>query len=104
MFVLGGRVLGAMRRYGKDGWRTNIAQGGRAETVCVGETEENLAVRAAVTLGAYVAGVDLLTGPDGEWYVLEVNAVPGWRTLAPVTGVDVAGKIVRFLVHDYRAD
>ena len=36
------------------------------------------------------AGVDLLPGPDGEWYVIEVNAVPGWRALAPATGVDVA--------------
>ena len=26
-------------------------------------------------------------GPDGEWDVLEVNAVPGWRALEPVTGV-----------------
>ena len=41
-------------------------------------------------------------GRDGEWYVLEVNAVPGWRALAPVTGVDVAAAIVRFLADEYR--
>jgi glutathione synthase/RimK-type ligase-like ATP-grasp enzyme len=29
--------------------------------------------------------------------VIEVNAVPGWRALAPVTGVDVAGCLVRHL-------
>jgi ribosomal protein S6--L-glutamate ligase len=50
-----------------------------------------------------VAGVDLLPGPGGEWYVLEVNAVPGWRALAPVTGVDVAVELVRFLTTEYRA-
>ena len=49
-----------------------------------------------------MAGVDLLPGPDGEWYVLEVNAVPGWRALAPVTGVDVAAEVVRFLTEEYR--
>jgi ribosomal protein S6--L-glutamate ligase len=43
------------------------------------------------------AGVDLLPGPQGEWYVIEVNAVPGWRALAPVTGVDVAVELVRFV-------
>jgi glutathione synthase/RimK-type ligase-like ATP-grasp enzyme len=42
-----------------------------------------------------------LPGPDGGWYVLEVNAVPGWRALAPVTGVDVATETVRFLVEQY---
>src|SRR5712691_5364761 len=30
-FVLGGQVLTAMRRHARDGWRTNVAQGGRAE-------------------------------------------------------------------------
>ena len=43
-----------------------------------------------------MAGVDLMPGPDG-WVVLEVNAVPGWRALAPVTGVDVAGALIGLL-------
>src|SRR5262249_52632973 len=30
-FVLGGRVLTAMRRRSAGGWRTNVAQGGKAE-------------------------------------------------------------------------
>ena len=47
-------------------------------------------------------GVDLLPGPDGEWYVLEVNAVPGWRALAPVTGVDVAAAVVDFAIRRVR--
>jgi ribosomal protein S6--L-glutamate ligase len=50
-----------------------------------------------------VAGIDLLPGPRGEWYVLEANAVPGWRALAPVTGVDVAAAVVRFLTTEYVA-
>ena len=104
MFVLGGRVLAAMRRYAGSSWRTNIAQGGKAEPVRPAPEEERLALRAAAALGAPVAGVDLLAGPAGEWYVLEVNAVPGWRALAPVTGTDVAAAVVRFLAHEYRAE
>src|SRR5262249_44611981 len=87
-FVIGGRVLTAMRRHANGGWRTNVAQGGRAEAVRLGAEEERLALAATAAVGAGVAGVDLLPGPDG-WYVLEVNAVPGWRALAPATGVDV---------------
>jgi ribosomal protein S6--L-glutamate ligase len=48
-----------------------------------------------------MAGVDLLPGPRGEWYVLEVNAVPGWRALAPVTGVDVAAAIIDYLAQNF---
>lgn len=96
-FAVGGRVLAAMRRFARGDWRTNVAQGGRAEPVRLGAAEEELALRAAAAVGAPVAGVDLLPGPGGELYVIEVNAVPGWRALAPVTGVDVAAELVRFL-------
>ena len=102
-FVLGGRVLTAMRRHARGGWRTNVAQGGSGEVLRLGPEEQELALRAADALGAAMAGVDLLPGPRGEWYVLEVNAVPGWRALAPVTGIDVAAVIVAFLVEQYRA-
>lgn len=100
-FVLDGRILAAMRRHANGGWRTNVAQGGRAEVVRLTSAQEELALRAAAALGAPVAGVDLLPGPFGECYVIEVNAVPGWRALAPVTGVEVATALVRFLV-EYR--
>ncbi len=101
IFVVGGRVLTAMRRRSRGDWRTNVAQGGSAEPTRLGPEEERLALRAAAALGAPLAGVDLLPGPGGEWYVLEVNAVPGWRALAPATGVDVAAAVVRFLVDEY---
>jgi ribosomal protein S6--L-glutamate ligase len=97
VFVIGGKVIAAMRRYANGCWRTNVAQGGRAECVRATEAEENLAVRAAAVVGAPVAGIDLLPGTQGQLYVIEVNAVPGWRALAPVAGVDIASAIVRFL-------
>jgi ribosomal protein S6--L-glutamate ligase len=97
VLVLDGRVLAAMRRTARGDWRTNVAQGGDAEGVSVGPEEARLALRAAEALGAPLAGVDLLPGPDGGWYVLEVNAVPGWRALAPAAGVDVAAAVIRFL-------
>ena len=97
-------MLTSMRRRSRGDWRTNVAQGGTGEPIRIGAQEEHLALRAASALGAPAAGVDLLPGPDGEWYVLEVNAVPGWRALAPVTGVDVATALVRFLTAEYRLD
>lgn len=95
VFVIAGRVLTAMRRYAKDDWRTNVAQGGRGEPTLLTSHEEQLALKAAHAVGAPVAGVDLLPRPEGGYYVLEVNAVPGWRALAPTTGIDVAQEIIR---------
>ncbi len=96
-FVLDGRVIAAMRRHARDDWRTNVAQGGRAEAVRLTSEEEQLAVRAARAVSARAAGVDLLPGPTGEYYLLEVNAVPGWRALAPTSGIDVAAELIRCL-------
>lgn len=98
LFVLERKVIAAIRRHANGSWRTNVAQGGRAEAFQPSEVECDLALRAAEAVGCPVAGVDLLPGPDGGWYVLEVNAVPGWRALAPVTGVDVAARIIEYLV------
>jgi RimK family alpha-L-glutamate ligase len=97
VFVLGRQVLAAMRRHARGDWRTNVAQGGRAEPVRISAEEQKIAVTAAEACGAVVAGVDLLPGPDGNYRVLEVNAVPGWRALSAATGVDVAAHLVRFL-------
>ena len=100
-FVLGGRVLTAMRRHARNGWRTNVAQGARAEPVLLDASQEKLALAAAAAVGVEAAGIDLLPASDGTFFVLEVNAVPGWRALAKATGIDVATEFVRYL-QDYR--
>ena len=96
VFVVGGRVLGAIERR-SDGWRTNISRGGQALPARLTDGWASLAVRAAAAVGAEYAGVDLLPSRDGTTYVLEVNGIPGWRGLQEATGLDVAGALVDHL-------
>jgi ribosomal protein S6--L-glutamate ligase len=99
LFVLEGGVLGTIRRHAADGdWRTNVAQGGRAECVRPDPDLERLAVRSAAAIGARMAGVDVLDDPLRGPVVIEVNAVPGWRALAAATGVDVATEILAAMI------
>jgi RimK family alpha-L-glutamate ligase len=95
-FVIGGRVVGAIERR-SSGWRTNLARGGSARPVALPDDCRALAIRAAAAVGADYAGVDLLTGRDGQTYVLEVNGIPGWRGLQQATGLDIAGMLVDYL-------
>jgi RimK family alpha-L-glutamate ligase len=97
VLTVGGRVVGAMRRWAQ-GWRTNLAQGGHPEPLQLPREWAEMALRATEAVGAEVAGVDLLPGRDGRVYVLEVNAIPGWRGLAQVTGLDIAACIVDHMV------
>jgi len=101
VFIIDGTVRASMRRYARDGWRTNVAQGGRGEGVVATREQAQLALRAAEACSVVAGGVDLLPGPSGELFVLEVNAVPGWRALAPVTGVDIAAELVEFLARQH---
>ncbi len=101
IFILDGEIITAMQRVGKDSWRTNVAQGGSGKKFRVKDFQAELALNAAKATEVIVSGVDLLPGPDGEWYVLEVNAVPGWRALQKVTRVDIAAKIIQHVTKNY---
>lgn len=95
-FVLGERVLGAIRRTAAAGqWRSNVSLGASAEAIRLDPEIESLALRAASAVGARMAGVDLLPeARTGRMVVLEVNAVPGWKALSRATGIDVAAAIL----------
>ena len=45
-------------------------------------------------VGAIAAGVDILPARDGTHYVLEVNAVPGWKALAETLQQDIASVVL----------
>jgi RimK family alpha-L-glutamate ligase len=94
--VVGGRVLAAIERRGS-GWRANLARGAVARPTELSAEQERLCVEAAEVVGADYAGVDLLRGPDGREYVLELNGIPGWRGLQEATGADVAAALVAHL-------
>jgi ribosomal protein S6--L-glutamate ligase len=100
-FVLNGKVLAAMKRSNTQDWRANVARGGTALRYELARPEAELAVKAAAATGAIVAGVDLLLDERNNWQVIEVNAVPGWRALAPVCGIDIADRVLRFLTEEY---
>jgi RimK family alpha-L-glutamate ligase len=104
VFVVGGRVIGAIERRAPAGdWRANVSRGGSARPFELPPAWEALALHAAAALGTDYAGVDLLPARDGMVFVLEVNGVPGWEGLQRATGIDVAGAIVEHLMHRIRA-
>lgn len=96
-FVVGDRVVAAMRRRGA-GWKTNFSQGAQVEPVALSAPLEELSLRAARLVGTEYAGVDLLPAEDGRTYVLEVNSIPGWRGLRKTTSQNIADVIVEHVL------
>jgi ribosomal protein S6--L-glutamate ligase len=96
VLVIGDETYAMRRRHAED-WRTNVARGATCEAIVPTEQQSHLALTAARAVGAPLAGVDLLHRPEGETYVIEVNAVPGWKALAQACQVDVARCVLDFL-------
>ncbi len=94
VLVLDGQPLGAIRRRSPNDFRTNVSRNAIAEPHEATLRETDFALRAASVTGAFIAGIDLLYDRQGNCYVIEVNAVPGWQAFAKVTGIDVAEKLL----------
>jgi len=96
-FVVGGRVVAAMKRQGKEGeFRSNIHRGGSATLVKLTPEERSTAIRAAKAMGLNVCGVDILRSNHGP-LVMEVNSSPGLEGIESTTQKDVAGMIIEFI-------
>ncbi len=96
-FVVGGKVVAAMRRQGgPDEFRSNLHRGGTAEAIKLTPRQRATAVKAAKTMGLNIAGVDIVQSTHGP-LVLEVNSSPGLQGIESVSGVDVADHIIAFL-------
>ncbi len=97
LYVVGGHVVAAMRRFSQGDFRANIGAGGHGEAYAPTEEEISLAVSACRVLGLDFAGVDLLDGPNGP-LICEVNASAHMAALEQCTGIDVAGEIVQYVL------
>lgn len=96
-FVIGDRVVAAMKRKGMEGeFRSNIHRGGSVEAVRITPEERSTAVRAAKIMGLNVSGVDILRSNHGP-VIMEVNSSPGLEGIEKATGKDVATAIIKYI-------
>jgi len=94
ILVLDGEVLGAMKRFSENDFRTNVSRSAQTATHQATDAEVEMALQATEAVGAKIAGVDLLYDDSGRCYVIEVNAVPGWRAFSRTNNIDVAGRLL----------
>jgi glutathione synthase/RimK-type ligase-like ATP-grasp enzyme len=89
--VLRNEVIATMQRVGGEGITTNIHCGGipRRNTIDVSA----LSVKAASSVKGDLVGVDIIPDMEGNIWVLEVNATPGWTGLQQVTDFDISERI-----------
>ena len=99
VFVVGGKVVGAMKRESKDGdFRANVSRGAIPSNFEVDYDAEYLALESSKLLHLDIAGVDLLIDEEG-YKICEVNSAPGFQGLESATNINIAQAIVNYVLH-----
>lgn len=90
ILMLDGTPIASMKRTPAAGdFRANAAQQGHCTAWAPSEREIELANRAAEVTDCVFSGIDLMYNEDGHPVIIEVNAVPGWRSIQKTCNVDV---------------
>jgi len=97
VWVVGGKVIGAMKRTGPQGdFRANITGGGTGEAYPVSDEMDLLCRETAKAVGLDIAGIDLLFDHEG-FRVCEANSAPGFEGFEKYVDINVAGAIVDYV-------
>jgi [lysine-biosynthesis-protein LysW]--L-2-aminoadipate ligase len=96
-FVIDDRTVTAIYRNSSH-WITNTARGGQGENCPVTRELDSICLAAARAVGGGALAIDILEDPARGYLVNEVNHTMEFHTTVPVTGVDLPGKIVDFVV------
>jgi RimK family alpha-L-glutamate ligase len=101
VIMLGQKSIGAYKKVSTTGFASNLAVGGRVETVEPERLSEivNIALRAANALHCEYAGVDVMYDDQNKPRVLEVNRGGGFTLIEKfVPEMNVAQEILNYLV------
>jgi ribosomal protein S6--L-glutamate ligase len=102
VLVIGGKVAGAMKLKPKPGdFRSNFHLSQKSWAVELSTEWEEIALKAADALGLEIAGVDLIVDDKKKVRVIEINYSPGFSGLEAATGLDIAGRIIDYVVETY---
>ena len=97
VYVLGGKVLAAVKRTSKTDFRSNFSLGGSAELVQL-PTEVLLTVKTVVkALEADFVGIDFIRH-NGKWVLNEIEDVVGTRMLYSLTDIDAADLYIQYVI------
>jgi ribosomal protein S6--L-glutamate ligase len=95
----------AYKRFSVDGdFRSNYSLSGKGEKVELTDEEREMALNASKLLGGGVHGIDIMRdAKDGNKpYIIESNGCPGLAGIEAVTGANVAGAIIQYVLDNYQ--
>ena len=96
LYILGGRMVAAIKRTSADDFRSNFSLGGNAEAVVPDEEMKAFADAVCEKLVPDYIGLDLIRN-NGGWVVNEIEDAAGARMLYARTDLDIADAFVAYI-------
>lgn len=97
VYVLGGKVLAAVKRTSKSDFRSNFSLGGEVELVDVPKNVKRWVDTFSLLLCPDFVGIDFIRH-DGEWVFNEIEDVVGTRMLYSLTDIDAADEYIAYVL------
>ncbi|HBF43128.1 MAG TPA: hypothetical protein DDW42_05760 [Desulfobacteraceae bacterium] len=102
VLVVGEKVVGAMELRPKQGdFRANYHLSKKSRPRDLSPELEEITLKSAAAVGLEIAGVDLIIDKNDSASVIEINYSPGFKGMEAATGLDIAAKIVEYVVSTY---
>lgn len=95
VFVIGDRVVGAMKRIARKGWKANFSLGSRVENYKPSKELKEIALKCKDAVKGDIVGVDLMFNGDIP-EIIEMNCFPGFKGLEKACGKNICKEIVGF--------
>ncbi len=103
VLVIGEEPIAAIYRHSEH-WITNTARGGQGQVCPLTDELLDVVHRTVQAIGPGLLAIDILEHPERGYLVNEVNHTMEFHTAQPVTGVDIAGAIVDYVLQVARGE
>ena len=90
VFIIGGKIIGAIRRFSKTDFRANYCLGGEIEWYELSQKEKELVEKILAHLVCDYVGIDFIIDEKGDFIFNEIEDAVGSRSLYTLKKVDTA--------------
>ncbi|TRM82392.1 lysine biosynthesis protein LysX [Sulfolobus sp. A20-N-F6] len=102
--VIGEETIGCYaRNIPPNEWRANVALGGNPTPINLDDKLKELSVKAAKIVRGEFISIDILEHPTKGYVINELNDVLEFKGFMLATGINVAEKLVDYIIKTYRS-
>lgn len=104
VYVLGDKILAAILRKGKEGFKSNFSLGGQVSSYQLKEEEIEIVKKIMSLFDFSLVGIDFIIGDEGELIFNEIEDVVGARMLYQCTDINLVYEYLSFIKEKTRGN